>query len=98
MRKVPNEQLNLYRGTRDMLEIALTAALPLIVDQGGLVCEFGVGSGRSMRMTQEILPLDATIHGFDTVRVKYANIGIILLIVAKTAACVSTAAIFSRTK
>ena len=48
-----------------MLRIALTAALPLI-KQGGLVCEFGVGSGRSLRMTQELLPLDVHIHGFDT--------------------------------
>ena len=56
---------NLYRGTRDMLELALTEAQPLI-QQGGLVCEFGVGSGRSLRMTQEILPLDQPLHGFDT--------------------------------
>lgn len=62
-RKVP--QLNLYRGTRDMLQIALDAAMPLI-REGGLVCEFGVGSGKSTRMTQEILPLGTPIHGFDT--------------------------------
>jgi Macrocin-O-methyltransferase (TylF) len=48
-----------------MLKIALQAAMPLI-KQGGLVCEFGVGSGRSIRMSQELLPLDVTIHGFDT--------------------------------
>ena len=67
-RKVPAEKLSLHRGTRDMLEIALNAAMPLIIEQNhdGLVCEFGVGSGRSLRMTQEILPLDITIHGFDT--------------------------------
>ncbi|KAL7560183.1 hypothetical protein ACA910_016611 [Epithemia clementina (nom. ined.)] len=65
-RKIPNRELNLYRGTRDMLEIALTAAMPLILEQGGLVTEFGVGSGRSLRMTQELLPLDVPIHGFDT--------------------------------
>lgn len=59
--------LNLYRGTRSMLEVALKAAMPLI-EQGGLVCEFGVGGGRSLRMTQEILPLNVPIHGFDTVR------------------------------
>ena len=59
------ERLNLYRGTRSMLELALNAALPL-VEQGGLVCEFGVGSGRSMRFTQEILPLSTELHGFDT--------------------------------
>lgn len=59
------QDLNLHRGTRSMLEIALKAALPLI-EQGGLVCEFGVGSGRSLRMTQEILPLNTELHGFDT--------------------------------
>jgi tetratricopeptide (TPR) repeat protein len=66
-RNVPTRDLNLFRGTRDMLELALTAAMPLI-ERGGLVCEFGVGGGRSLRMAQEILPLDATMHGFDTVR------------------------------
>ena len=71
MRKVPPAQLNLNRGTRDMLKLALDAAMPLIEQQKlnkdyGLVCEFGVGSGRSLRMTQEILPLDVAIHGFDT--------------------------------
>lgn len=70
-RKVPLPQLNLCRGTKDMLKLALEAAMPLIEQQRqnkahGLVCEFGVGSGRSFRMTQEILPLDITIHGFDT--------------------------------
>jgi tetratricopeptide (TPR) repeat protein len=70
-RKVPPEQLNLHRGTRDMLKLALDAAMPLIEQQRqnmayGLVCEFGVGSGRSLRMTKEILPLDISIHGFDT--------------------------------
>ena len=72
------QQLNLHRGTRDMLKIALDAAMPLIVvgndndngndndDKGGLVCEFGVGNGRSLRMTQELLPLSVKIHGFDT--------------------------------
>jgi hypothetical protein len=70
-RKVPAAQLNLHRGTRDMVKLALNAAMPLIEQQRenkayGLVCEFGVGSGRSLRMTQEILPLDTSIHGFDT--------------------------------
>jgi len=67
-RRQPPQLMNrrLYAGTRDMLEIALEAAQPLI-EEGGLVCEFGVGSGRSLRMTQEILPLDQPIHGFDTV-------------------------------
>lgn len=70
-RKVAPAQLNLHRGTRDMLKLALDAAMPLIEQQRhnkacGLVCEFGVGSGRSLRMTQEILPLDIAIHGFDT--------------------------------
>ncbi len=64
-------KLNLHRGTRDMLKLALDAAMPLIQNQRenrarGLVCEFGVGSGKSMRMTQEILPLDIEMHGFDT--------------------------------
>jgi hypothetical protein len=70
-RKTPPEYLNLHRGTRDMLKLALDAAMPLIEGQRlnksqGLVCEFGVGSGRSLRMTQELLPLDIKIHGFDT--------------------------------
>jgi hypothetical protein len=70
-RKTPPELLNLHRGTRDMLKLALDAAMPLIEGQRlnrsqGLVCEFGVGSGRSLRMTQELLPLDIEIHGFDT--------------------------------
>jgi len=64
-RNIPMEELNLYRGTRDMLDIALQAAMPLI-EMGGLVTEFGVGSGRSIRLTQELLPLDVPIHGFDT--------------------------------
>jgi len=63
--------LNLHRGTRDMLKLALDAAMPLIDHQRenraqGLVCEFGVGSGKSLRMTQEILPLNIEINGFDT--------------------------------
>lgn len=65
-RKVPNEHLNLYMGTRDMLQVALDAAMPLIEESNGWVCEFGVASGRSLRMTQEILPLHVPIHGFDT--------------------------------
>ena len=57
-----------------MLKLALDAAMPLIENQRenraqGLVCEFGVGSGKSMRMTQEILPLDIEMHGFDTLYV-----------------------------
>ena len=64
-RKIPRDDLNLYRGTRDMLAVALNAAMPLI-EEGGIVAEFGVGSGRSLRMTQELLPLDVPIHGFDT--------------------------------
>lgn len=66
---------NLHRGTRDMLQIALDAAQPLLTSSGGdsenrvnnMVCEFGVASGRSLRMTQELLPMEGvTIHGFDT--------------------------------
>jgi hypothetical protein len=57
-----------------MLKLALDAAMPLIEHQResrarGLVTEFGVGSGKSMRMTQEILPLDIEMHGFDTLYV-----------------------------
>jgi tetratricopeptide (TPR) repeat protein len=69
-RKIPCEDLNLYRGTRDMLEIALDAAMPLI-QEGGLVCEFGVGGGRSFRMMQEVLPLSVSVHGFDTFNGEY---------------------------
>ena len=68
-RKIPDAQNNLQRGTRDMLQIAVDAAMPLIQAVGGeraLVCEFGVGNGRSLRMTQELLPLHVPIHGFDT--------------------------------
>jgi len=70
-RNVAPQKLNLRRGTRDMLRLALEAAMPLIEQQRanpayGMVCEFGVGSGRSLRMTQEMLPLDIHLHGFDT--------------------------------
>jgi len=66
---------NLHRGTRDMIQIALDAAQPLLAGStdannnpiNNMVCEFGVASGRSMRMTQELLPLSGIdIHGFDT--------------------------------
>mmetsp|Transcript_13741 Transcript_13741/g.20250 ORF Transcript_13741/g.20250 Transcript_13741/m.20250 type:complete len:439 (+) Transcript_13741:103-1419(+) len=63
-RKAPNS--NLYRGTRCMLQIAMDAAAPLLQNGDSFVCEFGVASGRSLRMTQELLPLSAEIHGFDT--------------------------------
>lgn len=65
-RKVPNETNNIHRGTRDMLRIGLDAAESLIKNENGLVCEFGVGSGRSIRMIQEMVPLDVPVHGFDT--------------------------------
>ena len=65
-RRVEPAALNLYGGTRDMLSIGLEAARPLIEGGNGLVCEFGVASGRSTRMIQEMLPLDVPIHGFDT--------------------------------
>ena len=64
-RKIPNAQNNLQRGTRDMIQVAIDAAMPLI-EEGGLLCEFGVASGRSLRMTQELVPLDTAVHGFDT--------------------------------
>jgi len=66
MRKVSNTRLNVHRGTRAMLQLALDEAMDLINKADGLVCEFGVASGRSIRMIQEILPLDVPIHGFDT--------------------------------
>ncbi|KAL7487497.1 hypothetical protein ACHAW6_013097 [Cyclotella cf. meneghiniana] len=65
-RRTEPSRLNLHRGTRAMLQIALDAAQPLLQHDDGLVCEFGVASGRSLRMTQEMLPLDVPIHGFDT--------------------------------
>ena len=66
-RRVKNDQLNLHRGTRAMLKLGLDAARDLIFHQpNGLVCEFGVGSGRSMRILQELLPLTIPLHGFDT--------------------------------
>jgi len=65
-RRTNPHRLNLHRGTRAMLQIALDAAQPLLQHDDGLVCEFGVASGRSLRMTQELLPLDTPIHGFDT--------------------------------
>ena len=66
-----NPDTNLYRGTYSMLELALQATLPTAAAAGGSggtgwICEFGVGSGRSLRMTQEIVPLDTDLHGFDT--------------------------------
>lgn len=64
-RKIPNKELNLYMGTRNMLQVALDAAMPLI-DEGGFVLECGVASGRSIRQIQELLPLGTPIHGFDT--------------------------------
>mmetsp|Transcript_15212 Transcript_15212/g.25683 ORF Transcript_15212/g.25683 Transcript_15212/m.25683 type:complete len:468 (-) Transcript_15212:76-1479(-) len=65
-RRADPHRLSLHRGTRAMLEVALEAAQPLLQHDDGLVCEFGVASGRSARMTQEMLPLDTQIHGFDT--------------------------------
>ena len=37
-----------------------------LIDDGGLVCEFGVSTGRSLRMIAEMLPSDVRIYGFDT--------------------------------
>ncbi|GMH86302.1 hypothetical protein TL16_g10496 [Triparma laevis f. inornata] len=56
---------NLHMGTREMLQIGLDAAKG-IIDKGGLVVEFGVSSGRSIRMMAEMLPREKTIYGFDT--------------------------------
>ena len=57
---------NIYLGTRSMLQLGISAALPMITKDNGLVCEFGVFNGRSTRMIQEILPPGTEIHGFDT--------------------------------
>ena len=65
-RRVDNEDLNLYLGSRSMLQIGIEAAMDLVEQDKGLVCEFGVASGRSLRMIQEVLPLDTPLHGFDT--------------------------------
>ncbi|GFH55651.1 hypothetical protein CTEN210_12127 [Chaetoceros tenuissimus] len=65
-RRIEEKELNLYMGTRDMLKIGTDAAMQMVQEQDGLVCEFGVAKGRSMRLIQELLPLDTPIHGFDT--------------------------------
>mmetsp|Transcript_17790 Transcript_17790/g.20270 ORF Transcript_17790/g.20270 Transcript_17790/m.20270 type:complete len:468 (+) Transcript_17790:160-1563(+) len=65
-RRIPNDELNLYLGTRNVLQIGLEAAMDLVMDDNGLVCEFGVATGRSLRMMQELLPLLTPLHGFDT--------------------------------
>jgi hypothetical protein len=54
---------NLYRGTREMLELAISHA---VINNDALLCEFGVGSGRSLRLLQELVELSQQIHGFDT--------------------------------
>ena len=41
-RKVEALELNLHRGTRAMLQLALNHAWELIHEANGLVCEFGV--------------------------------------------------------
>jgi len=64
-RRIPKTELNLYAGTRNMLGIGIDAAMDL-VKNNGLVCEFGVAQGRSMRIMQELLPLETPLHGFDT--------------------------------
>ena len=65
-RNTASNNLNLHRGTQTMLQLAIDAASPLIFNSNGLVCEFGVGSGRSLRMIHEMLPLNIPICGFDT--------------------------------
>ena len=65
MRKQPDA--NFYLGTRDMIELALrNAMLDTDNDADAIVCEFGVGSGRTLRMTQDVLELGQEMHGFDT--------------------------------
>jgi len=66
-RRIPNTELNLHRGFRSMLQLGLDASKSLMSPTiKGLVCEFGVGNGRSLRLIQEMLPLEYPIHGFDT--------------------------------
>ena len=65
-RRIPNDELNLYLGTRNILQIGIDAAMDLVTNDNGLVCEFGVATGRSLRMIQELLPLETCLHGFDT--------------------------------
>ena len=65
-RRISNNELNLYAGTRNMLSIGIDAAMDLVKNDDGLVCEFGVAQGRSLRMMQELLPLELSLHGFDT--------------------------------
>jgi len=56
-------QYSTHYYTHDMLHLALDALAPSLVD--GLVLEFGVYFGKSLRMLAERLPA-ATVHGFDT--------------------------------
>eukprot|EP00587_Corethron_hystrix_P012478 CAMPEP_0113324202 /NCGR_PEP_ID=MMETSP0010_2-20120614/16872_1 /TAXON_ID=216773 ORGANISM="Corethron hystrix, Strain 308" /NCGR_SAMPLE_ID=MMETSP0010_2 /ASSEMBLY_ACC=CAM_ASM_000155 /LENGTH=181 /DNA_ID=CAMNT_0000183471 /DNA_START=334 /DNA_END=877 /DNA_ORIENTATION=- /assembly_acc=CAM_ASM_000155 len=65
MRNSEGAELNLHRGTRDMLSLAVSAASDLVAENG-IVAEFGVATGRSLRMLQEMLPQTVEIHGFDT--------------------------------
>jgi len=65
-RRKDSKQLNLYMGTRNMLQLGIESAMDLVKEADGLVCEFGVASGRSTRMLQELLPLDCMLNGFDT--------------------------------
>lgn len=65
-RNVKTSKLNLHRGTQAMLQLAIDAASDLIFKSNGLICEYGVGSGRSLRMIHEMLPLNIPIYGFDT--------------------------------
>jgi len=51
---------NLFRGTRAMIQLGVENSNPK-----GIFCEFGVSSGRSMRMLAEILPT-SPLYGFDT--------------------------------
>lgn len=65
-RRVDDDDLKLYLGSRSMFHIGIDAAMEMVEQDKGLVCEFGVATGRSLRMIQEILPLETSLHGFDT--------------------------------
>ena len=41
---------NLYLGTESILQLGIFVALPLITNYNGLVCEYSVFDGRSIRM------------------------------------------------
>jgi tetratricopeptide (TPR) repeat protein len=71
--------VNLYRGTRAMLQFAVAATIPLLLErkqqfssndkdylENALFCEFGVGSGRTLRLTRDVLPILRTVGTAET--------------------------------